>query len=763
LGLLTFGIGSSQSGWRQGLASYYQAIAASTPRKLALLIGINDYSDDAKLKGCLSDVELQKELLVYRFGFKEQDILTLTAQATREAIETAFLEHLIEQATPGDVVVFHFSGYGRKVYLPLSDEALAAGEPERSLNSLMPSDAISTKNAPATNDLLEETLLLLGRSLKTNRLTFVLDTSYRSTGQLLQGNLRGRSFPNPGEKPNPEELAFLKQLQQRSPSTKPLSGTILAAAQAEQVATEIGIDGFSAGLFTYTLTQYLWEATPASKIYTVMTRTAERMAAAIGTNQEPQFSGNKQFLTYYSLPSNPIKGQGTIVRVDEDRSVKIALTGLPANIIEDYGINSCWTVVESPKSEVLQIFSVKGIAAKAKLLNEPDPQVPPLQVGQLVRESIRMLPRNLSLTVALDRSLERIERVDATSAFSGITAVKAAIAVGEQVADCVLGKVTATDTEKLLASRQDTPGIASVWKGYGLFTVGGEALPTAQGTANEAVKSAIARMEPQFQQLLAAKLWRLTANEGSSGLRMSASLEVVGKTPRVLLVRDTRQSAQPTLDLLQRAENLIQEPGKLDLSPYPFPLSPTSTRNIMDSSNGTTLLPRVPIGTQIQYRIENFSDRPIYFLLLGIDSSSNAIALYTPQTVDESALKDKTAQLQQRCILPGDRLIVPNSSDPLNSMVSGPSGLTEIQIVASFAPFSKTLEALNGIDYLKGDQEQILKLPNPLEVSLALLEDLHLASAVKSEIIGALTDVYALDNQVWATLSFVYQVVSSGQ
>jgi Caspase domain/Domain of unknown function (DUF4384) len=730
LGLLTLGIGSSQSGWWQNrLASYHQALAATTPRKLALLIGINDYTDDANLKGCLSDVELQKELLVYRFGFKQQDILTLTGdRATREAIETAFVEHLIKQAAPGDVVVFHFSGYGRKVYLPQPEESLVSGEPERSLNSLMPSDAIlATKNAPVTNDLLEETLLLLGRSLKTERVTFILDTSFHSTGQLLQGNLHGRSFPNPAEKSGPEELAFQKQLQQQLPSSKPFSGTILAAAQPKQVATEIAIDGFSAGLFTYTLTQYLWEVTPTNKIYSVMKRTAEQMAATIGTKQEPQFSGDKQLLTYYSLPNNLIKAQGIITRVDDDRSVKIALTGLPANVLEDYGLNSCWTVVGSPQSEVLQILSVKGIAAKAKLLNEPDPQAIPLQVGQLVRESIRMLPHNLSLTVALDRSLERIERVDATSAFSGITAVKAAIAVGEQVADCVLGKIPATDTEKLLASGQDTPGIAPLWKGYGLFTVGGEALPTVQGTVNEAVKSAIARLEPQFQKLLAAKLWRLTANEGSSGLEMSASLEVVGKTSRVLQERDTRPQAKPTMDSLAR----------------------------------TALLPRVPIGTQIQYRIENFSDRPIYFLLLGMDSSSNAIALYTPQTIDESALKDKTSQLQQRCILPGDRLIVPSASDPLDSMVSAPSGLTEIQIIASFVPFTKTLEALSSIDYLKGDKEQILKLPNPLEVSLALLEDLHQASAVKSEILGALTDVYALDNRVWATLSFVYQVVSS--
>jgi len=68
------------------------------------------------LNGCVTDVELQRELLIYRFGFLAADILILTdAQATRENIETAFVEHLTAQGKPGDVVVFHFSGYGSKV------------------------------------------------------------------------------------------------------------------------------------------------------------------------------------------------------------------------------------------------------------------------------------------------------------------------------------------------------------------------------------------------------------------------------------------------------------------------------------------------------------------------------------------------------------------------------------------------------------------------------------------------------------------------
>lgn len=97
---------------------YYQALATPSSHKLALLIGINKYPESPPLSGCLTDVELQKELLIHRFGFLSSDILTLTEeQASREVIEAAISEHLIKQVKTDDVVVFHFSGYGTRVQL----------------------------------------------------------------------------------------------------------------------------------------------------------------------------------------------------------------------------------------------------------------------------------------------------------------------------------------------------------------------------------------------------------------------------------------------------------------------------------------------------------------------------------------------------------------------------------------------------------------------------------------------------------------------
>ncbi|MDP8964651.1 MAG: caspase family protein, partial [Cyanobacteriota bacterium] len=87
-------LGLSQLDIQTAGDSFARVLAQGTPRKLALLVGINTYSD-APLNGCVTDVYLQQQLLIHRFGFNPKDILILTdGQATRQGILTAFEEHL---------------------------------------------------------------------------------------------------------------------------------------------------------------------------------------------------------------------------------------------------------------------------------------------------------------------------------------------------------------------------------------------------------------------------------------------------------------------------------------------------------------------------------------------------------------------------------------------------------------------------------------------------------------------------------------------
>ncbi len=180
-------IGISQLDIMQQQNIYTKALAKNTGRKLALLIGINDYSGDiGALDGCVNDVMLQKQLLIHRFGFNPKNILTLTdAQASRQGILTAFEEHLIKQAKPGDVVVFHFSGHGGQVEDTDKDNA------DGKNSTLIPIDAGDNSSGVVVEEIMGHTLFLLMYALKTDNVTFVLDSCH--SGGAKRGNFIVRS------------------------------------------------------------------------------------------------------------------------------------------------------------------------------------------------------------------------------------------------------------------------------------------------------------------------------------------------------------------------------------------------------------------------------------------------------------------------------------------------------------------------------------------------------------------------------------------
>ncbi|MEP0870238.1 caspase family protein [Trichocoleus desertorum AS-A10] len=797
-------LGMSEAGLLRLSDRYSQVLAAPTTRKLALLVGINQYPDsmfhrtatrNSALAGCVTDVELQRELLIHRFGFSDRDILTLSdRQATRQAIESAFLEHLTEQARPGDVVVFHFSGYGSRVQLGGAAEALQS--------SLVPVDGVlSSDDAEGVvNDLLEETLLLLLRSLATDRVTTILDTSYLYPGSSLQGNLRLRARPKPKlGRPSPEELAFQDQLLSRIQASREqvgvqrrsrqIPGVVLAAASLDELASstisgsaqeqafETQWGGFSAGLLTYALTQYLWSAAPAPTIQVSFNRATASVAQWVGKEQ-PTLMGlqsrSQALLTYYTAPSDRLGAEGIVISVDEDgRSGQLWLGGLFSPGLEAYGLNSVLSVVSLPSptdlaatlvkvessaiagisetanaSETattqplqMQIYARNGLTAKARISTVGEAAADlKLQVGQLLQEAIRVIPRNLNLAIALDPTLERIERVDATSAFSA-TPYVTVVTAGEQPADTLLGRVseairpspTATATAEVATSEASSSrsSESSVTpRSYGLFSASRELIPNSLGEGGEAVKSAIQRLLPHLKTRLAAKLLRLTVNEASSHLGVKAALELVTPEPAVLLTRSTlRANGAPSGN---RAT----------------PTPPTELG-----------VPTLPMGSQIRYQVTNYSDRPIYFVAVSLDSSGSLIALYSSQATPPTEGSETKSSLKQEAIAPGETLSVPQVKNSLQWIVRGPAGFAETHLIFSDAPFTQTLAALEAAMRPMGEVQRLGAPSNPLEIAEAIWQDLHQASAVPTQTLSIPTDMWALDVRHWATLSFLYQVV----
>ena len=706
-------IGISEALWLPLGDRYLQALAQPTARKLALLVGIDKYPD-SPLHGCVTDVEMQRELLIYRFGFQPSDILTLTdAQATRNNIETAFVTHLSEQAKPGDVVVFHFSGCGSRVSF--------AQSPEIMQNSLVPADdVLPLLGNPAVNDILEETLLLLVRSLATENAIAILDTSYTYPGFPKNGNFRIRSRPRAtlGE-PSLGELTFAEDLRSRT-NLRP-AAAVLAAGANSQLAAEQEWSGFTAGLFTYALTQTLWWATPASSFSVSFSRAAGNVYSKLaGLSQQPQIRHHDlttaPAVNFSNLILNSPASDGAVTAVEEGgKTVQLWLGGLSPGVLECSG--GSVFAVDSSEGARLLLRGRTGLSAKAHVLGKPDRTNSPLTAGELVREEIRVLPRNIGLTVALDSGLERIERVDATSAFATLPQV---VAVGsEQSADCRFGRVPETTLAETVSAHE--PALSQ--RRYGLFSLAQMLIPDTQGDGGEAVKVAVQRLTPQLKALQAGKLLRLTINEGSSRLKVRAELATLAPQARAVAQREP-----------------VRAGGDYRLEPLSGESEKSASAHILS----------LPEGSLVRYRLYNDSDRPVYFAVFCSDCAGRLSVLGAEG-------KDAVGGMS-RAIAPGENLTVP-AAGTIGWAVSGPIGLAETLIIFSEKPLDRTLAAIEAEMQQTRDALPIRVLLNPLNVARAVLEDLHATSIPGVQKVGISTDDLALDVSVWATLSFVYRVV----
>lgn len=87
-----------------------------TGKRKALLIGINYFGQKGQLRGCINDVKNMSNYLMEAFGYKREDMVTLTddqqnpmSQPTKQNILRA-MHWLVKDAQPNDSLFFHYSG-----------------------------------------------------------------------------------------------------------------------------------------------------------------------------------------------------------------------------------------------------------------------------------------------------------------------------------------------------------------------------------------------------------------------------------------------------------------------------------------------------------------------------------------------------------------------------------------------------------------------------------------------------------------------------
>ena len=162
------------------------------PARLALLVGIDRYQQPdqgewKRLHGCENDVELVRELLKTRFGFRDQEIRTLRSEeATHERIVRTFHEHLIQQAQPDTQVVFWFSGHGSQI-LDRSQLDLAPTEdfePGKDQTMLAHDSRKGSRNG--SFDVTDDEMFTLLSALRSQSVLYVTDCCH--SGGLLRGD-----------------------------------------------------------------------------------------------------------------------------------------------------------------------------------------------------------------------------------------------------------------------------------------------------------------------------------------------------------------------------------------------------------------------------------------------------------------------------------------------------------------------------------------------------------------------------------------------
>lgn len=653
--LATYGI-SALPLWQQ-TDRYARALTNPKGRKLALLVGINDYLIPTKtdLKGCLTDVELQKALLIHRFGFHPNDILTITNKTTqkpsRQNILTAFEEHLIKQARPDDIVIFHFSGHGDRFADPAPLRS-ASGEIIDLNTAFMTYDPVNESG------IMGRTLFLLLSALKTTNVTTILDTCHSGGG--TRGNIRIRSLVDTrngisfDRDPIPAELAtqdqWIAKLNLTPAKLASLrnqgiaKGVVIASAQATQDAIDYPFEGFHAGLFTYLLTQYLWHQTSTTN------QSIANILPSLGTitstqtpfaSFQPQNDRQQQPI-YFLAPQ--IRSTTAVITAITGKQVDCWLGGVERDNLK-LGVNFSFDVIDrqGQKTGTVEMTSRQGLQAQGILQGKA-------QKGDQLQETARTIPDNWQLIIGLDPSLgDNLHFIQTRLQKSQrilIIPWQSALELYGREVHYIMSRMTSsyhTQYEQTVNKNQraiEFPSIHSI----GLLTPAiDEVIPSSFVHGEESLDEAIERLIPKIQSLLAARLIKLTLNAKQSHLSLSATLQIKGATNQLIGQAFTVRGESTAFSTKLLTQN-------------------------------------IPINSSLQFQINNSGDMDLYLAILEIDNSGDLNILFPRNNITEelTILKARTTE------------IIPKQENSFDLIVSQ-KGSGEALIIASASPLRKAI------------------------------------------------------------------------
>lgn len=739
--LATLGLG--QLDFHRQARQYNRALAQPTRRKLALLVGINAYPEPIpSLRGCLTDVEMQYELLVHRYGFNPKDILvvadrslslpgqTAIAPPTRQNILEAFETHLIDQAKPGDVVVFHYSGHGSLV-----QEENGLPELQGFNGTLVPADGRS-QPGNQVDDIMGKTLFLLSTALPTENLTVVLDSCHSGGG--IRGNAVVRALTGLNAQPSDQELAYQEKwmgrldldaaalLDRRRQGIA--KGVALGSAQFEQLAADRPFEGFYAGAFTYLLTRYLWQLPapqPLSEVFVNIARSTQDVANEWGILQNPIFAIAPDQpwddSPVYLLNSPQPPAEAVLREVTGDQ-VSFWLGGLAVNNLSAQDI--VFSLIDdqgAPIGEVIQ-KGRDGLLGRGVLSKAASQALAP---GQMMRERIRGVPKNLALRVGVAPSLADLS-AEALAELNSLSRLEGVLLTPDTSVDYVLGRFTEAAPAAAPGSAVSAPA-----NSIGILTPDLTPVPQTFTASGESVSQAIRRLKPRFKMLLAGKMLGKLINSNVSRLNVDVAVRRAN-TPEALVTVGSRSAHGG------------REPAQV--------LSGAA---------------RVAVDSEIQLQVTNLENQDLFVSILTI-SSQGTMAILHPMAWDAP---EKASRLAT-----GGTLVVPDPNaggDRFRFVVRGPAGFFELMVLASTGPLRETLRSLqtiarsrgtrsgNPLAFAEGVRGNNESENAPVEVVDALLRDLDEGSQGNSGTAGSAVPAgdQLINAESLAAFSLVVEVV----
>jgi Caspase domain len=620
-----------------------------------MTLTINQYDDPqiSTLQGCITDVEMQYNLLRYRYGFPPENIRVLTnttrEKPTRTNILRAFEEHLIAQVKPGDIAVFHYSGHGGLMEDPTPID------PQSTTNgTLVPMDSRLNNR----NDIMGRSIFLLSKQIQTDAFTMVLDSCHSGGGTRGNSTVRalrmGRSN-EPIAKPSPAELQYqeiqMGKLKLSQPELTTLrragiaKGVAIGSSQKEQLAVDAKFAGFHAGALTYLLTRYLWQIPNTEALSDTFGRLAlitREVAADSNNPQVPIKEVAREMFDkqpVYQMSADRPHAEGVVTKVPGGEQIEFWMGGISSSSLLAYQPGSLFNVIDAQGKVVGEIEQTgrSGLVGYGKLKQGNLPTT-----GDLLREKLRDLPSNTPLQVAISPEIKtnRDQLRAELAKISNIQIVEvSALASG----GVIVGPLTEQTRQEAESNRSIS--ISQPPGSIGLFSANEGAIAESFGRLDESPESITSRLRPKLKSLLARQFIRQILNGNSSQLKVDVGFK-------------TKNGAD--IQVLAKAE----------------------TRSL----NTTTPTEPLKAGSKFDISVTNKESVPIYMAAISVGDSGELVILYPSnwESPESAALVEK-GEIKKAPIV-----------------VSDEPGFFEVVVITSAQPLRTTLQGLKQIAGARG-------------------------------------------------------------